>query len=209
MVPPAEGDRPDEADAALRAMELLSQLQRDVAAAQDALTAAKTRQAHHANQRRSAEDIFEVGDHVMLSTRNRRRDYKAGQPGRAAKFMPRYDGPYFITAANPTKSEYTLELPDTHQTFPGFHASQIKRYVPNDDQRYPDRTLARPGPVDDDRNVYEVSRIVDERPRGRGWQYLVEWVGYGEQGREWKSGSELRRTAPAVLRTWRRSHPRR
>ena len=209
LVPPADGTRTDETDATLRAMELLTQLQRDVAAAQDALLAAKTRQAHHANQRRSTDDVFRVGDQVMLSTRNRRRDYKAGQPDRAAKFMPRYDSPYFITAVNPSKSEYTLELSDTRQMFPGFHASQLKRYVPNDDDRYPQRALARPGPVNEAQNTYEVSRIVDERPRGRGWQYLVEWAGYGEQGREWKSGNELRRTAPDVLRTWRQTHPRR
>lgn len=209
LVPPAEAeDQTAEGTEALRAMELLSQLQRDVADAQDALLAAKTRQAHHANRHRAAEDVFQVGDQVMLSTRNRRREYKAGHPGRAAKFMPRFDGPYFIIAANPAKSVYTLELPDSRQTFPGFHASQLKRYIPNDDGRFPERALDRPEPIDAERNIYEVSRIVDERRRGRGWQYLVEWAGYGEQGREWKSGHELKQTARDVLRDWQQTHPR-
>ena len=80
--------------------------------------------------------------------------------------------------------------------------------MPNDDGRFPQRALERPDAIDEEQNIYEVSRIVDERRRGRGRQYLVEWAGWGEQGREWKAETELRRTAPEVLRDWQLAHPR-
>jgi hypothetical protein len=44
----------------------------------------------------------------MLSTENRRRNYKRKDKKRVAKFMPRNDGPYTVVKAFPEKSEYTL-----------------------------------------------------------------------------------------------------
>ena len=52
------------------------------------------------------------GDLVMLSTENRRRNYKRKDKKRVAKFMPRNDGPYTVVKAFPEKSEYTLRLPN-------------------------------------------------------------------------------------------------
>ncbi|KAI3998023.1 hypothetical protein K525DRAFT_180239, partial [Schizophyllum commune Loenen D] len=63
------------------------------------------------------------------------------------KFMPRYDGPYKVIHANPSLSSYTLELPNHPNVFPTFHASEIKRFIPNDDKMFPGRALAPPGPV--------------------------------------------------------------
>lgn len=36
-----------------------------------------------------------------------------------------------------------------------------------------------------------VDRIVDERKRGRGYQYLVRWVGEGPETQVWLPRSEL------------------
>ena len=59
--------------------------------------AAKAQQTHVANRYRVSDPKFNVGDKVMLSTKNRRREYHANDDRRVAKFMPRYDGPYTVS----------------------------------------------------------------------------------------------------------------
>jgi hypothetical protein len=54
-----------------RVVTLIAQIELDVNTAQDNLLAAKVHQAYHANEHRSAEDVYAVGDKVMLSTANR------------------------------------------------------------------------------------------------------------------------------------------
>jgi Cu/Zn superoxide dismutase len=88
--------------------------------------AAKIHQAYHTNEHQAPEDVYEVGDLVMLSTENRRRNYKCKGKTRVAKFMPRNDGPYTITHTFPEQSEYTLKLPNNPNTFPGFHTHLLK-----------------------------------------------------------------------------------
>jgi hypothetical protein len=58
------------------AHDIITRVTLDVQEAQDNLTAAKIHQAYHANEHRSPEDVYEVGDLVMLSTENRHRNYK-------------------------------------------------------------------------------------------------------------------------------------
>ncbi|KAF8802108.1 hypothetical protein BYT27DRAFT_7065863, partial [Phlegmacium glaucopus] len=79
------------------------------------------------------------------------------------KFMPRNDGPYTIIQTFPEKSEYTLRLPNNPQTFPGFHSSLLKPFVPNDPSLFPDREFTRPGAVvtEDGTEENMIDKIVD------------------------------------------------
>ena len=99
----------------------------------------------------------------MLSTHNCCQDYLVQTLRQAAKFILYYNRLYFIITANLDKSEYTLELPDSNQTFLGFHTSQLKCYVPNDNNLFLQHTLARLGLVDREAEVYKVLQIVDRR----------------------------------------------
>lgn len=130
----------------------------------------------------------------MLSTAHRRRNYKRKGQKRAAKFMPRWDGPYSVIRAFPEKSEYTLRLPHSPRTFPGFHVSLLKPFHANDPESFPDRELPKPGVVvtEDGYEEVMVDKIVDERPWGRGRQYKVRYVGYGKEHDEWRPASELK-----------------
>lgn len=175
---------------------VMQQIELDVKDAQDNLLAAKIRQAYHANEHRAAEDVFEKGDRVMLSTENRQREYKRKGAKRVAKFMPRWDGPYIVIEAFPEKSQYTLQLPNSPRTFPGFHASLLKRHKANDPTLFPGRELSGPRPIvtADGWEEWPIDRIVDERRRGRGKQYKVRWLGEGPEEERWVSGAEMAQT---------------
>ena len=69
-------------------------------------------------------------DLVMLSTENQQCNYKQKDKKRITKFMPWNDGPYTVIKSFPKKSEYTLQLPNNPQTFPGFHSSLLKPFIP-------------------------------------------------------------------------------
>lgn len=108
-----------------QARKCVQSIQTAVKEAQDTLFEHKTRQAHFANQHRGPEDTFAVGDRVMLSTSNWCREYKATGQERTAKLMPRSDGPFKVIRVYPERSSYTLRLPGSTRTFPGFYSSQL------------------------------------------------------------------------------------
>ena len=161
--------------------------------AQDNLFLAKSNQALYADAHRSPEVPHCVGDHVLLSTFHRRRDYMQRGDHRVAKFMVRYDGPYRVIQAWPDSSTYTLDLPDSMNIFPTFHASLLRPYRVNDPDLFPGREHPLPGPVvtTDGQVEWEIKCLLDRRRRGRGWQYLVRWKGYPPSADSWVAGSEV------------------
>ncbi|TFY53536.1 hypothetical protein EVJ58_g9399 [Rhodofomes roseus] len=199
MVPRRMADLDDAQAAALAAVEALTH---DIAEAKDCLTTAKVNQAAAANAHRGAEIQYKVGDLVMLSTANRRREFKRKGQRRAAKFFPRYDGPYPVKEAHPETSTYILDLPSWMKIHPTFHASELKPHHDNDAELFPGREFAQPGPVltVDGNEEYYVERVLDERVRGRGKQYLVRWEGYGPEHDSWLPRRELENNA--ALDVW-------
>lgn len=113
--------------ALINAHDLISKIDSHIHEAQDNLLVAKIVQAHYANEYRSEDPSYKIGDRVWLNTTNRRRDYVHRGPGRAAKFMPQYDDPFEIIGARPETSSYTLALPPSTRTHP-FFFFQIKVY---------------------------------------------------------------------------------
>jgi hypothetical protein len=178
-------------DAAARS--ITAQIESDVCEAKDALLGAKIMQAFFTNKSRGPEDRYDISDRVMLATLHHRRDFKAGDKSRVAKFFPRWDGPFSVTKAFPETSSYTLYLPNSPNVFPTYHASLLKRFNKNDTALFPSRKLGRPGAVltQDGLEEYHIEKIVDERKRGQGWQYLIRWSSYSEGDDLWLPQREL------------------
>src|ERR1700729_4262735 len=124
-----------------KATDIIHQIATDTNEAKDNLLQAKVFQAHFANDHRGADELYAVGDKVMLSTLHRRQEYKKKGEHRVAKFFPRYDGPYVVIDSHATTSSYTLKLPNLPNIFPTFHASELKRFFPNDSTLFPSREL--------------------------------------------------------------------
>ena len=121
--------------------------------------------------------------------------------------MPHFDGPYTVVKAFPEKSEYTLRLPNNAKTFPGFHASLLKPYIPNDPDLFPDHEFKCPGAIVTEDGMEEnyIDKIVDKCIRSRGIQYLVCWVGFDKKHDEWISGKMLQDNE--ALDIWERDNP--
>lgn len=208
IIPPLVSSSFNSADADdVKASDAIHQLKTDVAEAQDALLMAKVQQAHQANKHRGPEWEFKVGDRVTLTTRHRRNEYKRKGEKCVAKFMPRNDGPYVITDLHPETSTYTLDLPNSLNIYPTFHASELSPYKENDSTLFPSRDFAKPGPVVTPDGVEEffIDRILDSRHRGRGWQYLVRWQGYGIEDDKWLPRRDIEDTI--ALDRWLQENP--
>jgi hypothetical protein len=72
----------------ISAREVITRVTQDVAEAKDNLMVAKISQSYHANKYRKDDPEYEIGDSVMLSILNRRKEHKKKGEKRVAKFMP-------------------------------------------------------------------------------------------------------------------------
>ena len=125
-------------------------------------------------------------------------------PATNRKLAPRYVGPYIIRdVLNP--AAVRLCLPASLKIHPVFHVSQLK---PVKSSPLSPPALAPPPPrvLKGGDMVWEVNEILAVRRRGRGFQFLVDWVGYGPEDRSWVPRSYL--ADPALLRDFYRRNPR-
>ncbi len=55
------------------------------------------------------------------------------------------------------------------EVFSVFHTSEVEPYLENDTELFPERELARPGPITttDGHEEFLIDKIIDERKRGR------------------------------------------
>ncbi|MGH7240311.1 MAG: chromo domain-containing protein [Candidatus Saccharimonadales bacterium] len=142
----------------------------------------------------------------MLSTENRRQEYKSNKNKCSAKLMPRKDGPWKVIAAHPETSTYKLDIPGS-KVHKVFHANQLHRYHANDPAEFPNRDVSQPGPIILDGSIeeYVVEKIVDERTRHGKHEFMYRWKGYGLEHDSWEAAEELH--GDDVLAEWRRMHP--
>ena len=168
-------------------------METDVFEAQDNLLKAKLSQAVQVNKHRTLTFPFAISSRVRLSTLHRRKEYKSKGEKHVAKFMPRFDGAYRIIDVDEAHSTVTLNLPNSPNIFPTFHTSQVIPYIESNTEKFPSCHFEEPTPIitEDSHEEQYIDRILDARRRGRGYQYLVRWWGFGHEHDEWLPGSEL------------------
>jgi hypothetical protein len=173
--------------------EILAEREAAIIEARDSLAIAKIRQAEQANAHRAEEPDWQVGDKVMIDSRDRRLRFKAGKgERRSAKLFARHDGPYTIVEALPEESRYRLQLSEGDKSFAKFHVSKLTRYIENDADLFPNRVTQEPDTVIvGGEEEHFVESIIDQKNVGRGIKFLVRWVGYPLVHDSWEPSKEL------------------
>ncbi|XP_078803305.1 uncharacterized protein LOC144992159 [Oryzias latipes] len=129
-----------------------------------------------ANRRRNGAPEYKVGGKVWLSSLD------IPLKGGSRKLHPRFLGLFTITkVVNPVAVR--LDLPSTLKVHPVFHVSKLK---PVRESSLQTTDLEPPPPrYIDGGPVYSINQLLGSRRRRRGIQYLVDWVGYGPEHRQW------------------------
>jgi hypothetical protein len=146
---------------------------------EEALAAHELARSRIASRKGSNFVPFSLGDKVWLDTRNLKTKYHK-------KIAPKREGPFEIEEVIGPLT-YRLKLPETWQIHNVFHATLLRPYVENETHgnNYP-----RPPPdLLEGEEVYEVDHIIRHRRRGRGYQYLVKWMGYPISEATWEPES--------------------
>jgi hypothetical protein len=108
---------------------------------------------------------FTLGQKVWLNSKNLRLPF-------SKKISPKHIGPFVIKCVI-SKLNYKLELPQSYQIHPVFHATLLSTYHENDIHG-PNEIEATPDLIEG-QEEYEVARIIKHRERDNQIQYLVSW----------------------------------
>ena len=151
--------------------------------AQANLTVAQNRAREQANRSRR-EELFHVGDKVLLSTRHIRVDQHL-----PSKLRRRFIGPYKVTERISSVA-YRLELPPTWKIHYVFHVANLKRFRKSEEFNRED--VPPPPIIVEGEEEYEVDSILRHKGQGARRLYLVVWKGYPITEASWEPESNLR-----------------
>ncbi len=107
------------------------------------------------------------------------------------KLAPRFIGPYHITkVVNPVAIRLKLP-PALGRVHPVFHVSRVKPVFSSPLNHAGDRPTPLPSRLIDGSSAYMVRRLLNERRRCRGFQYLMDREGYGPEERCWVPSRDI------------------
>ena len=164
--------------------------------ASDAIHEAQTSQSYYANRQRDLTRSFEVGDMVLLSTKDLRVHFHAKDHH---KLQPLYIGPFRISEKLSAVS-YRLELPPTLEIHDVIYISKLRRYnAPAEPVFRRDHIILE----ESNTKLYIVESILKRRTkRGRHTEYLIKWQGFPSHEATWEPRSLLMEDVPGLVKAF-------
>ena len=161
-----------------------------------ALLRAGERARRGADRRRTPAPIYQQGQKVWLSTK----DLPLQTSDK--KLSPRFVGPFEIQRVlNP--AAVRLRLPASMNVHPVFHVSRVKPV--SHSSLMPPASVPPPPELVEGHPQWKVRRLLKVRRRGLGFQYLIDWEGYGPEERTWVSRKLI--VDPSLLTDFYRANP--
>src|SRR5271168_3864925 len=148
-----------------------------VTSREEALAAHELARSRMAERINSTFTSFKKEQKVWLDSRHLKTTYHK-------KMAPKREGPFEIEEVLGPLT-YRLKLPPSWKIHNVFHATLLRPYKEND--VHGENYLRPPPDIEEGEEVYEVETILKHRKRGRGYEYLVKWVGYPITEASWES----------------------
>jgi hypothetical protein len=156
---------------------------------QDAMSEAQTRMKQYYDKNRPTQ-IFEVGDKVLLSTKNMPVRHMGIVTKGKKKLSAKYLGPYLIES-QVSPDTYKLTFPPGMRLHPCFHTSVLRKYHHDASATRwntpQDQVLLADGSIG-----HIIESILDKRTKKGIIEYFVDWQGQPEDERTWEPEENLR-----------------
>lgn len=150
-------------------------------------------QAKYFNKNRSQPSTFQVGDKVLLSSKNLR----VIRPSKA--LSDKFIGPFEITDCVGDRA-YRLKLPKDYQIHPVFYVELLRPYKesPLRDNTPKDSPPPAPVRLNNGEEVFLVEEILDDKLVNDKLWYLVSFKGYPAKRNEWIPTEDLLDSAQLI-----------
>lgn len=126
--------------------------------------------------------------------------YKTPADGVPPKYGPQFAGPYKIVE-RVGRAAYRLELPPNSKIHGVISIDHLEPYELDPFGR----SLPYAGPVRAERHERKI--VAERETRGQRKQYLIEYLGLGQEFREWKSATQVGADAADMIDDFRRRQP--
>jgi transposase InsO family protein len=181
-----------------QAHEWVSRIQGVWELAREHMQRAQDRQKAQADRHRR-DEVFEVGDTVMVTTK----DWNLHRPNR--KLADQAAGPFRIIEK--VGNSYRLDLPPHIKVHPVFAPEKLRRAARLEPLRGQISDPPTPMKVNDE-DEWEVERILAVRLHYRKLQYRVKWIGHDEPDSQWYAARNLK-NSPQLLSDFHAANPTR
>jgi len=152
-----------------------------------------------ANKRRRPSPQYQAGDLVQISSSFFPKDTQFN------KLEPVFMGPYKLRRCIPETDNYTVEIPFAPSGAMTVYTSLLAPWLENSDGKFPSRMHTLPGPVTTDATAprYKVERLLKHRTWKDKFEFLVKWLGYGDEHNSWQNREYIDKDI--VMAYWEKS----
>ena len=187
-----------------KAGDFVHEMRESLKAAKLALSAAQNSQKQYYDASRRPQE-FVVGQKVLLRTTNLK--FKGEKKGRLTKkFLPKWVGPFRVLERIGPLA-YRLDLPPSMPVHNVFHTVLLKPFHESVLHQTPPLPVSIEGFDEFEVEAIVAYKVKKGRKKGSTFrEFLVKWVGYGEENNSWEPESHLT-SAREMVRAYMATNP--